>query len=255
MEDFTSHLHECVSDGRFSRTYAAEILSSVKSLIRWAYKTERLEELPRNLDDRSTCIEKSPTDIKTFTIAEIRTLLDAATERSRLYLLLMLNCGMTQVDIAKLRPEEVDWKKRTVTRKRSKTRRHEGVPTVTYPLWPLTMRLLRKHRSSDPDRVLTAENGQPLWSESLDSKDRLAKRDAIASAYRRLKRKTGIKKTLKVLRKTSSTLIDHHPEFRGLAELFLGHSPRSMKDRHYTAADLKGLARAVKWLGQEYGVV
>lgn len=66
-------------------------------------------------------------------------------ERMQLYLLLMLNCGMYQNDIAELRSDEVHWKAGTLTRARSKTRERGG-PVVTYKLWPETFALLKKHR-------------------------------------------------------------------------------------------------------------
>ena len=50
----------------------------------------------------------------------------------------MINCGMTQVDIADLQPKEVDWDRGRIRRKRSKTDDHEQVPTVDYALWPRT---------------------------------------------------------------------------------------------------------------------
>ena len=59
----------------------------------------------------------------------------------------MLNCGMYQNDIAELRQEEVNWKKGTITRARSKTRERNG-PVVTYKLWPETLCLLKKHRAT-----------------------------------------------------------------------------------------------------------
>ena len=69
---------------------------------------------------------------------------DGFSDKTKLYLLLMLNCGMYQNDIAELLDEEVNWKNGTITRARSKTRDRNG-PVVTYKLWPETFALLKKH--------------------------------------------------------------------------------------------------------------
>ena len=44
------------------------------------------------------------------------------SDRTKLYILLMLNCGMTQKDVADLQKTEVDWDAGYISRKRSKTR-------------------------------------------------------------------------------------------------------------------------------------
>ncbi len=69
-----------------------------------------------------------PAKIETFTAEEVRGLLaacDGFSERTKLYLLLMLNCGMYQNDIAELHADEVNWSKGTLTRARSKTRERQ----------------------------------------------------------------------------------------------------------------------------------
>jgi hypothetical protein len=35
---------------------------------------------------------------------------------------------------------------------------------------------------------------------------------------------------------------------------FLGHSPRTMKDRHYAAPATELFDKAVLWLGKQYGL-
>ena len=84
----------------------------------------------------------------------IKTLLAGATDRDKLYLLLMMNCGFTQVDIANLKQDEVDFKAGTITRKRSKTQDYDKVPTVRYPLWKTTLALLKVFHDQKGDLVL-----------------------------------------------------------------------------------------------------
>ncbi|QDU62384.1 hypothetical protein Pan216_32510 [Planctomycetes bacterium Pan216] len=56
----------------------------------------------------------------------------------------------------------------------------------------------------------------------------------------------------KLLRKTSATLIDN--EFPGLGDVFLGHSPRSIKERHYVQPSQEKFDEAIAWLGERLGI-
>jgi hypothetical protein len=60
---------------------------------------------------------------------------------------------MYQSDIAEMRKDEVDWKRSTLTRARSKTRERNG-PVVTYKLLPETFSLLKKRRAKKSELVL-----------------------------------------------------------------------------------------------------
>jgi hypothetical protein len=161
---------------------------------------------------------------------------------------------MTQKDISDLRPNEVNWKQGTITRKRSKTARHENVPTVTYRLWKETFRLLCQERAQGALTVLVNSEGGTLKVENLDAGGKLSKIDNVVSAFSRLKRRVKITKPLKLIRKTSATLLKSDKKFPGVEVVFLGHSPRSVADRHYAQVPQALLDEAIKWLGKQYGV-
>ena len=95
---------------------AKEYLASVKMFIRWLWQMEVIPALPRIMDGRTQQLQirAEHTEIVTFTITEIKTLLSKASRRTRLYILLMLNCGMTQKDIADLLHSEVDWEAKQI---------------------------------------------------------------------------------------------------------------------------------------------
>ncbi|HEY3788458.1 MAG TPA: hypothetical protein VGL71_06365, partial [Urbifossiella sp.] len=116
----------------------------------------------------------------------------SATDKTKLYLLLMLNCGMYQNDVAELAASEVDWKTGTITRKRSKTRDRKDAPTVCYKLWPETLRLLKAYRADTAvsthqgeTRVLLTADGKPLVFAGVKN-GKFTGYDAIQSAYHRL---------------------------------------------------------------------
>src|SRR5262249_22416095 len=147
-------------------------------------------------------------EIETFTVEEVRAMLaacDGFSERTKLYILLMLNCGMYQNDIAELHRDELNWTAGTLTRARSKTRERKG-PVVTYNLWPETVALLKKHRAKEGELVLTSEQGNPLVRYWLED-GAMRRYDLIHAGWTRLAEKLNMKKFrlgMKHLRKTSS---------------------------------------------------
>ena len=263
LEAYNSRIMELIDEG-WSSDYGDMYMSIARQFVRWAYSTDLLDRLPRNIDSQELAIVTPKKQVKFFDKnKEIKPLLANCTPRMKLNLLLMLNCGMTQKDLSDLHPSEVDWKKGTITRRRSKTRKEgDSVPTVTYPLWKETFALLQKFGRQDGDRALLNADGKPLKVEELrlrDGEQQLTKIDNIAVGFRRLKAKLankGIKitKSLKVFRSTSNSVLKNSKDFAHYAVHFLGHSPRGINESNYTAVFTKSFADAVNWLGTYYGI-
>jgi len=267
----------------WTKTTAGHYMTTVKSFVRWLWQSNAIATLPRILDGRSKALEikRSSSGIVTFTKEEIKALLVDASDRTKLYILLMLNCGMTQKDISDLLISEVDWEEGRIIRKRSKTAEEENVPVVNYKLWPETFRLLQQERDpKSQDRVLTNSNGGPLWSEEITKDGKYRKTDNVKNAFDRLRTvreveeveetgktkkkasakkveramKSTINKPLKSLKKTSASLLRDNAKFSSLEDLFLGHAPQKMSDKHYAKVPHNLLDQAIDWLGDEYGV-
>jgi intergrase/recombinase len=81
---------------------------------------------------------------------------------------------------------------------------------------------------------------------------RVKKCDTVRLAWRRIDCPAKI--NLKHLRKTSATLLGGNREFASVADLYLGHAPRSIADKHYKQAPMELLAYGVLWLGEQFGV-
>ena len=257
LNDYRLALLADVDAKKWSQTTAADRLKSVRSFVRWLWQIEAIPTLPRIMDGRSKAltISEGLPKVVVYTKQEIMTLLQEAADRTKLYLLLMLNCGMTQKDISDLDLAEVDWEQGRISRKRSKTRSFEKVPLVSYPLWPHTLRLLRRERSSKRSgRVLLNAKGGALWYEELKDDGKLRKVDNMRSAFYRLRCKTGINKPLKSLKKTSASLLRDHPNYSSLEDLYLGHAPRRISDKHYTLAPQTLFDEAIAWLGTEFEI-
>lgn len=134
--------------------------------------------------------------------AEVQLLLKNTVGRTKLFILPILNCGMTQTEIADLRKSEVDLKAGRIIRQRSKTDHFESVPTVNYLLWTDTVTLLNELlNQGNGELALVNANGSALWAEQLDAEGNYGKTYNIRNAFFRLTGKLGLTKPLKSLKK------------------------------------------------------
>jgi integrase len=244
----------------YSASHVRDCLSAMKQFLQWAYENEHLEELPKNLRSKSIAIRVPKTEVKTFTVDEVKTLLKHAKQHLRFYLTLLLNIGGTQCDLSGLHQGEYDRDKKTITRKRSKTAQHDNVPVVSYPLWACTASMIEKYKSQDPERLLLGPEGNPLKTERLGEKGEGRRSDYIGrlfSRYVRSLRRRGIldcKLSLKYFRKTGANMI--RSKFtKDLSGLYLGHAPRDVQDGSYTRPSQSQFEEAINWLGREFGLV
>ena len=232
-ELFWDALKQRANSGKWSKKYSNSVLASVRGFLRWCYDTERLAMLPRFATSRLYRIEVPTVKPIFFSKEEVHSILAVASDKQRLIYLLMLNCGMTQRDVADLRPSEVSLAKRTITRKRSKHRHRasERVPTVTYHLWQPTFELLRRFGNLKGDRVLTNRNGKSLVEQ--------ARNDSPAAAFRVIRKRLGLRtKTLKTFRKTGTTILGQKDSlYREWRSVYLGNSPSGITDKHYDGTD------------------
>jgi integrase len=247
LKGFYEGLCEKIEGEAYSPAYCKNLLGAAKNFI--CYLTDLgLIPLPGNIRSRFGFAEGVGNKTR-YTVQEVKGVLEAAVERTRLYLLLMLNCGMYQSDIADLRQEEVDWSLGTVRRKRSKTRRIKNAPEVRYKLWPETFSLLQKHRSQ-ADWVLVSDEGNKLVDYGL-ANGKLKRYDLIEDGFRRARVKAGVDKPLKSFRKTSANLLEGHPVYQRFVRYLLGQAPASVAERHYVDPSDELFAQALAWLREQ----
>jgi integrase len=234
----------------WSVAYAKETFAVARTWIRWLWE-QGIIDLPKNIASRSFKFGGTAKKIETWSVADVRHVIDEAPGKLKLALLLMVNAGMTQADVSDLRDSEVDWKLGRIIRKRSKTAGIDSVPVVNYPVWSLTFELLKKYRSGG-ERVLLTESGKPYVRKELVN-GKLVKADGFTSNFKHLQRRLKFTKPMKLLRKTGASLLESHEVYGRLVSMYLGHSPRSMKDKHYAAPSQALFDEAVKWLGRQLG--
>jgi integrase len=234
----------------WSVAYSRDVFSVARTFIRWLAEHDYCP-LPKNISSRSFRFGSPAQVIKTWTVEEFRRALDGSPEKLRLCLLLMANCGMTQWDVSELPDTEVDWANGRVIRKRSKTAACDSAPAVNYKLWDSTFTLLQKFRSGN-EKVLATRCGQQYVRKDMRD-GQLCKTDAWGVYWYRVRKRLGILRPLKQLRKLGSSLLDNHPAYGRFTQHWLGHSPRTVSTRHYTTPSQELFDEAVAWLGEQLG--
>ena len=251
LRDYYDWLCQQIGTGRFSPAYSRSLLNATKNFMTRIAELG-LIPLPGNIRSKDFSFDDSPQEIVYFTRTEIRFLLsecDKTSPRTKLFLLLMLNCGMYQSDIADLKPSEVDLDRGVITRRRSKRKRH-GLK-VTYKLWPETIELLRRYGSFDGDLVLTFEDGNRLVVYRVP-KGEFKRYDLIGQAYNNIRKRVGVTKPIKVFRKTSANTLDQHRVYRSFCPYFLAHAPRTVTEISYVGTPPEELFfEAIEWLREE----
>ncbi|MBX9770779.1 MAG: tyrosine-type recombinase/integrase [Candidatus Obscuribacterales bacterium] len=256
LAEYKTYLEALIKQKKLSSLTARDNLVHIKNFLTWLYELEIIDSLPRILASKKKLrIETTQTEVKPMPVPMVKTLLDNATERTKLFILLMLNCGMYPSDIGKLHPSEVDFKNGIITRKRTKTKSHQNVPVVKYKLWDETLSLLKANKSESKDFVLTNKYGKPLWDQM--GVDRV---DDIGQAFDRFRKSLEEKEILKEsmplkhLRKTSSSLLYNNGDYAQFAEYFLCHAGQSVAQKHYLKVFDSEFFKALTWLGNQFGV-
>lgn len=212
--------------------------------MKWCYRNERLDVLPRNIDEPLHRFKKETTEVIEFDLQDVRKKLARLSERFLLYACLGLNCGMTQVDIGLMTHNMV--KDGMLTRKREKTgkrkrqnnKREARTPTVPYPLWPETLALLGKFKSDHPERFLLSDKGKTLYEHK-------PKKDIISDRWIR-SGPEGLWFT--AFRSIGSTLVSRHPEFKGHETYFLANAPSGITAKHYVPPNKEEFRQLIMWL-------
>lgn len=256
LTQYHTSLLDRLDSGAIGSTYTArDRMQSTKQFFRWCYEEQITDELPRNIGSRKLQIQLEDSETIVFELYELRAIIDAAVDRTKLFLVLMANCGFRQSDIADLRMREIDGDR--IRHARVKTKKRKP-PVVNYKLWPETAALLSayladKQRFED-DFVFLNENGRPLKTASFEQ-DREKYIDNIRSAYWRVLDKLDMpnerRKPLGAIRATSADLLKRFS--REVQTLFLGNKPTDITGRHYTAThnDYR-LDEPLEWLREQY---
>lgn len=191
-------------------------------------------------------------------MATLKDLMSQMTsERCKLFVLLALNLGWRQTDIATLQPDEVSWKDGTsftlangqiiklpagyVCNWRHKTQK----TVIPRKLWPETWALLQAYGNRSGDVVLTNNEGKVLVNEVVDY-------DGVGNPWREYLKRKKVNRRLRLpfqaFRKTGASLIGNQKAWREMRHLYLGNLPTNVNDSHYVEMHYETLAQATDWL-------
>jgi integrase len=214
----------------------------IKRFVNYLAETGRAE-LPRNVNSRLLVFKAETKRVETWSLEVVRSALAGLSEKYRLYALLGLNCGMTNVDIAELTKEMV--RDGYLTRRRIKTGTNPNVPTVSYKLWPETLDLLKKFKSDHPTLWLTSTTGTKLVENRIEDGE-VRMKDLIALNWKKYGKGCPIPPSK--FRSVCATMLESHREFGRYVPHFLGHSPKTLKEKHYAAPSQEVFDQAMEWL-------
>ena len=109
VQDFSDHLEALIVGGSLARNSANRYQQQFRTWITTLAETYPDDiTAPVNLNSKHQLVAKGRKEPVRFTVEEVKLLLQHAVPRTRLFLLLMLNCGMYQGDISDLTAAEID---------------------------------------------------------------------------------------------------------------------------------------------------
>lgn len=96
----------------------------------------------------------------------------------------------------------------------------------------------------------------PLVYDTISANGKGSSRDCIAEMFNTWIIQAGIKnyKGVGDIRKTSSTQLGEHETYGHYAQYFLCQSPKGVTDRFYMVPNETTFAKALAWLGKQYGL-
>ena len=204
-----------------------DTIKGLKAALDWLDMTERWAA-PRRFDRlfrvrRRALLKPSERQVRaihpTFRLDELKSLYARVPDRVRLFIVLGINCGLTQNEISELQKAEFDLNKGLLERQRPKT----GVVS-RHALWPETVELVRTNLApSGSDFAFLTHHGLALV------RIRGAIRcDGIYRWWQRVK----APKSFKLLRKTGASWLRQQYGDE-IATMYLAHAEGSVMGKHY----------------------
>ncbi len=223
-------------------------LSFFRRFVTWLYQNAFIDTLPRNLTIRTHKKKTVVKKIETYESKIVSQTILALPDRFKLWALLCLNTGMTSVDLGSLTWDMVDLKENVLTRRRVKTGDLKTTPTVRYKLWPEVVVLL----SSLPTKqtgglVFVTRDGKQMYDSRFTTDDNVLCKNNFSMLWSRRK----LPMSLKAFRSIGSTALKTSPLYRQYVELYLGHSTKSIADKHYSAESDKPFWEALDHIHHE----
>lgn len=260
VRDYRQSIFNDIGMNKISEQWGSNLAKASNSVILYLARNE-LCLLPGNLNDPLLRIKVEDKAVVPYDDNELQIIWSNASERTRLYALLMLNCGMLPSDVADLKQKEYNGTH--ITRRRKKTGKKfagkaNNVPLVSWILWDTTKELLDKHRSTNPEWLLVNANGNQIVTSKIRMDGRIGIVSNVTTSWSRLtqkmKKKGVIVRPLEQLRKTGSSKLESHKDYGRYSQFFLGQAPSSVAEKRYAAPSQDVFNEAMKWLAKQFNL-
>jgi len=224
--DLQSYRSRLIKRGKAANTVNNNI-ATVKALFNWAMDNDVIVNSPKLKAVKKIPIGK--VERPTFSVQQIRQLMEKASAQMRAMIWLGLNCGFGCTDCSELKWSNIDLKAGRVNFPRGKT----GIGR-NLPLWPETVQAIQDVPKAG-DLVFRTVRGN-AWVRTIagtkdDGTEKHTKEDGVSKEFSKLMKKTGIK-TQKgmgfyTLRRTAATLTANSGDPFAVQKL-LGHASVKM---------------------------
>ncbi|GAA4424662.1 hypothetical protein GCM10023155_10960 [Bremerella cremea] len=212
-------------------------LATLAKWMHWLADENFLETLPKDLTRYAKVKTLGGGPKEFFTVDQVKRLYSVANERMKLWILLGLNAGLTQREIATLDAGMINWETGVLERPRNKT----GELTRAR-LWPVTLNKLKEQRTASGSPLLVTASGQPLVVDR-EVDGAVSRTDTIGGRFNKLRIKVGVSSPFKAFRKTGADFIEERQS--ELTSFYLSHATQGTKayyvrqhfDRLFTLTD------------------
>ena len=120
----------------------------------------------------------------------------------------MLNCGFRATDLSNLRHDDLCLEQGRLIVQREKLNNIDSAPVINYPLWQITVELIKQATVSDSTYVFRNRRNRPLVVQRHKDNGDVTVYDTLSTHWNRNRAKFGISKRLDFIRKTGSTHIE-----------------------------------------------
>ncbi|MEM9414801.1 MAG: tyrosine-type recombinase/integrase [Planctomycetota bacterium] len=264
--DFATLHRAMVKKWGASPSVLSRVVTVARMPFKWGWESEAIPDAVR-MGPRFKIASKADKREKrhqrgrqVFTAAEVRNLLDASSVELRAAILLGVNGGYSQREVAEIERDAVDLNAGWIDHLRAKTRQPRRVP-----LWKETIAAIKALPNNEPEPeaeglLFVTRNGLKYVREYVNDNDKLIRCDVFGSAFGKLRRSIGIDLDhagFGKLRATHRTVADAAGDANA-SQLIMGHAlGEGVEEAYIRTIDDDRLVAVVKhvhdWLWPEEG--
>lgn len=205
INDYRDRCLDEMEDGDYNEPGFDDRMKECKQFISWAVSKFKLPHEPRNFKVAFKKFNSKPKSAKMIPLDDLSKLWEKADGKMKTIIAISLNCGFTSVDYAHVTPGMVQDGRLNFTRHKTQKQTKDGRGVnVSYPLWEVTLKLIREYANASGNYLMTDDNGNPLHIELDRGRD-----DKLYLAFKALCSDAGVTGyTFSYLRDTGTTLIE-----------------------------------------------